>query len=103
MSTTPLFIPLKREFFEAFKRGDKDKEYRPLGPRWNARTCTIGRPVVLSLGYGKAHRLTGVITGFTTHQNPQLLPGWSDCYRDHHNMAAVIEVTVNSPKNSEPT
>lgn len=61
----PLFIPLKREYFEAFKRGDKQQEFRKHGPRWNAKNCTVGRPVVLSLGYGKAHRLHGVITDFS--------------------------------------
>ena len=29
----PLFIPLKREFFEAFKAGQKVEEFRPEGPR----------------------------------------------------------------------
>lgn len=96
MTTKPLFIPLKREFFEAFKAGEKTQEYRPLGPRWNERTCALGRSVVLSLGYGKAQRLVGVITGFTTHSKPHLLPGWSDCYGDRHDTAAVIEITVPS-------
>lgn len=59
-----LFIPLKREYFEAFKRGDKTEEFRRHGPRWNEQTCTPGRPVVLSLGYGKANRLQGVISHF---------------------------------------
>lgn len=60
----PLFIPLKREYFEAFKRGEKQQEFRKHGPRWNANTCTPGRPVVLSLGYGKGNRLTGHIAYF---------------------------------------
>lgn len=61
---TALFIPLKTEYFEAFERGDKDTEYRPYGLRWNERTCCIGRRVVLSKGYGKRHRLTGIVVGF---------------------------------------
>lgn len=61
---TPLFIPLKREYFEAFKSGSKTEELRRYGPRWNERTCLVGRPVTLSLGYGKAHRLTGTIERF---------------------------------------
>lgn len=60
----PLFIPLKREYFEAFKSGVKTEELRRYGPRWNTETCTIGRPVTLSLGYGKAHRITGKIWRF---------------------------------------
>lgn len=60
----PLFIPLKRQFFNAFRAGTKTEEYRLHGPRWHQGTCTIGRPVVLSLGYGKAHRTHGTITAF---------------------------------------
>ena len=90
----PLFIPLKREFFDAFARGEKHFEYRTYGPRWNERTCAIGRQVTLSLGYGKAHRLAGVITSFSTSATPQLLPGWSACFGDRHLTAAVIGVRV---------
>lgn len=60
----PLFIPLKREYFDAFERGEKDTEYRIYGPRWNERVCSVGRPVVLSCGYGKQRRLEGVIREF---------------------------------------
>lgn len=60
----PLFIPLRREFYEAFERGAKTDELRRYGPRWNERTCEIGRRVVLSLGYGAAHRLTGCVRQF---------------------------------------
>ncbi len=52
-----LFIPLKREHFEAFERGEKWYEYRRFGKRWNAKVCRVGRPVVLSLGYGMSRRL----------------------------------------------
>ncbi len=71
LALKPLFIPLKREYFEAFKSGTKTEEYRPEGPRWNARTCAVGRPVVLSLGYGKANRLNGVVTGYRASKEPQ--------------------------------
>lgn len=47
----PLFIPLKTEYFLAFKSGEKRTEYRLLGPRWNALTVTPGRGAVLSHGY----------------------------------------------------
>lgn len=60
----PLFIPLKTEYYNAFAQGVKDTEYRLYGPRWNERTCFIGRKVVISKGYGKANRLTGRIIGF---------------------------------------
>jgi len=66
----PLFIPLKREYFEAFERGEKDTEYRRWSKRWSAETCALGRRVVLSLGYGKARRLRGVIIGWRCMVNP---------------------------------
>lgn len=60
----PLFIPLKAEYFDAFRDRTKNTEYRQYGPRWNERTCTPGRPVVLSKGYGRRERLTGTIATF---------------------------------------
>jgi hypothetical protein len=57
MGSKPLFIPLKREYFEAFAANKKTVEIRKYGPRWNERTCFQGRPVLLSLGYGKTQRL----------------------------------------------
>jgi hypothetical protein len=90
----PLFIPLKREFFEAFKRGTKTEEYRLEGPRWNARTCFVGRHVVLSLGYGKSNRLQGVVTGYRACIEPTSTPAWRDCYGDRPGMAACIQIQV---------
>lgn len=60
----PLFIPLYKRFFEQFERGQKQIEYRKYGPRWNEKTCIVGRAVTLSCGYGKKRRLKGVITFF---------------------------------------
>lgn len=57
----PLFIPLKAEFYDAFVRGEKSEELRKWGPRWNAKVCAVGRQVILSRGYGKQHRKSGVI------------------------------------------
>jgi hypothetical protein len=59
-----LFIPLKSEYFFAFADGSKGTEYRQYGPRWNEKTCCIGRHVTLSHGYGKSLRLSGIITAF---------------------------------------
>jgi hypothetical protein len=46
----PLFIPLRREFFEAFRDGRKVEEFRVHGARWNKKTCRVGRKVIRSLG-----------------------------------------------------
>lgn len=55
---TPLFIPLKTEYFNAFADGSKTTEYRRYGPRWHEGTITPGRLVTLSKGYSGA-RLKG--------------------------------------------
>lgn len=52
ISDKPLFIPLMKPWFDAFKRGEKRVEYRVHGPRWNKRVCRDGRAVVLANGYG---------------------------------------------------
>ena len=96
----PLFIALKTEYFEAFKAGTKDTEYRPYGPRWNERTCPIGRPVVLSKGYGKAHRLTSYIIGFSRSAVPTTTRAWRNCYGDRGGDAACIRV---APPQTAPT
>ncbi len=56
-----LFIPLKREHYSNFLAGIKTTEYRLYGPRWNEKTCPPGRPVTLSMGYGKTHRLSATV------------------------------------------
>lgn len=61
----PLFIPLKAEYYDAFADGTKRDELRRDGPRWNAKTCQVGREVILSRGYGKQQRMRGKITRFT--------------------------------------
>ena len=60
----PLFIPLKTEFYKLFEAGRKKAELRKYGPRWNEKTCEIGRPVILSKGYGKKFRIAGKIIDF---------------------------------------
>lgn len=91
----PLFIPLKAKFYNAFKRGEKDTEYRLRGPRWNLETCPLGRRVVLSRGYGKKHRSTGVIVGFHYHTVPSHIPGWLECYGPGAGDAACIKIKLD--------
>jgi hypothetical protein len=90
----PLFIPLAAEFFEAFENGSKTTEYRIYGPRWNERSCRIGREVVLSYGYGKARRLRGVVTGFERSMEPTKTEAWRKCYGDIKAMAACILIDL---------
>jgi len=102
----PLFIPLKREYYEAFISGTKRQEYRPWGPRWNERTCVVGRPVVLSLGYGRAHRRTGKIVALARDNTPARLPGWRECYGEREAAAACITIALDpatAPPRRVPT
>ena len=89
----PKFLPLKRKFYNQFKDGSKTEEYRKYGRWWNERTCTVGREVVLSLGYGK-ERMRGIITGFRVERNTELITGWSDCYGESDAVAACIEIKI---------
>jgi hypothetical protein len=91
----PLFVPLKSEYFNAFRDGSKTTEYRPYGPRWNERTCLVGRSVVLSRGYGKRDRLRGVVSGFFVSEDPCQSAAWKDCYGDKSCQAACIQISVD--------
>lgn len=90
----PLFIPLKREYFEAFANGTKDTEYRPYGKRWNEWTCAVGREVVLSCGYGKARRLRGKVTAFEARQDVTHTQTWLSIYGQKHWEAACIRIAL---------
>lgn len=94
-SAAPLFIPLKRQYFEAFERGEKSAEWRPYGPRWNERTCRPGRPVVLSLGYGKALRLRGVIVRLDVCSMDMASPAFREIYGARFGWAAKISIELD--------
>lgn len=64
MSEKPLFIPLLGQYFDAFRDGEKRDELRLYGKRWNEESCRLGRPVILSRGYEKQHRINGIVTRF---------------------------------------
>ena len=69
-----IFDPdLKKQYYEDFVSGDKDTEYRKYGPGWNERTCQIGRPVVISMGYGKHRRSKGIIRSFEKVDSTRIL------------------------------
>ena len=91
----PLFVPLKAQYFAQFADGTKTTEYRQRGPRWNAATCRVGRRVILSRGYGKGARLTGVIVGFHYDTIPSKIPGWLECYGPGAGDAACIGIELD--------
>ena len=72
----PLFVPLAGWAYDLFASGAKTTEFRLYGPRWNERTCTPGRAVVLSRGYGRAHRMNGVIQSLALLDSPPDPDAW---------------------------
>lgn len=50
--------------------------------------------MILSLSYGKARRLEGQLTAFTTDANPARLPGWQTCYGTRHTTAAILTISL---------
>ncbi len=93
----PLFIPIKTEYFNAFLNGTKNTEYRKEGRMWNLGVCRTGRRVVLSKGYGKQHRLTGIIDYSWPKAFPltQQIPGWKECYGDSTATAICIQIKLD--------
>ena len=87
----PLFIPLKTEYYRAFQAGTKTTEFRRYGALWNERSCRIGRRVVLSRGYGKQDRRTGMVVGFDRRVMDS--PDWIACY-GAAGEAACIEIEL---------
>ena len=92
---TALFIPLRTEHYKAFASGAKDTELRVYGPRWNESTCYLGRPVVLSCGYGKQHRLQGRIVQFCVSTMATQTAEWQDCYGTTEGLAACIGIELD--------
>jgi hypothetical protein len=91
----PLFIPLRTQWFQEYKAGRKDTEYRPVGPRWNVDTCRPGRKVILSHGYS-GQRLTGVIVGITYHNSPaDHIRDWRLTYGLGPAQAICIKIQLN--------
>lgn len=92
----PLFIALKGEFYDDFINENKDTEYRIYGPRWNERTCPVGRRVVISRGYGKRYRSAGTIIGFKASHAPTWTDAWRRCYGDKsRGKAACIQIKLD--------
>lgn len=102
MAEKPLFIPLKGEFYDQFATGQKDTEYRPYGPRWNFRTCPPGREVVLSRGYGKAHRLRGTVASFEIRADIPKTRLWQSIYGTKHVHAACIRISLTHAVSNQP-
>lgn len=92
----PLFIPLRAQWFDLIESGEKRHEYRAYGPRWNERTCRVGRSAIVSRGYGTAHRLAKVVASFATLDWANAPPEAQAIYPDAAYIAR-IELAPPSP------
>ncbi len=92
-NTKPLFIPLKRKYYEEFISGNKQVEYRKYGKGWNERTCLVGRSVVISLGYGKQRRSIGTIQSFNVIDS-STIPAAKEVYGFEQIKLAAIGITL---------
>jgi hypothetical protein len=92
----PLFLPLKTEWFLKFQSGEKCWEYRAYGPRWNERTCTIGRSITISLGYTRK-RIAGTIAEFKVISSDQS-PDFQRCCPCHIGLVAAFRIWFNETK-----
>lgn len=97
----PLFLPLRKKWYLAFKNGLKRHEYRALGPRWNETTCRVGRTVVLSMGYGKHSRLSGKILSFRGIPISQAPSEALEIYPNESHIA-VIEIALEPNAIDQP-
>lgn len=94
----PLFIPLMSKPFAEFLAGTKKFELRLYGPRWNEKTCRIGRRVVLSRGYGTRSRLFGSVCSFDTALAGDISTDWATYFPDatKESKVACIGIKLNA-------
>lgn len=91
----PIFIPLKREYYNAFKSGHKQIEYRRVGGQFTKANCTPGREVTLSLGYGSRNRIKGtVLRSWIEHHEHPTGP-IADCYGTEPIDILAIQILVD--------
>ncbi len=84
----PLYIPLRRVYFEAFRLRRKRVEVRRYGPRWNERVCTVGRRVILSCGYS-GPRMFGTIRSFHRKSARSVSKSAREIYPDCRDFAVI--------------
>lgn len=102
MSEKPLFVPLQSRWYFAFEHRIKKFEVRIYGPRWNEKTCRVGRDAVLSRGYGKANRLAAEVVSFEKLKSYKDLPDpyrgeFLEVFGDRDDEIAFIGLDVKGP------
>jgi len=73
MNKNPLFLPLKTEFFNAFKDGTKTHEYRRHGRQFTKKNWFPGRRVNLRRGYSTNDNLYGTVTSFKVFRKSEII------------------------------
>lgn len=100
-----LFVPLVSRYYDAFERGEKTEELRLYGPRWNEKTCRIGRAITISKGYGKKNRLHGTIWKFKRQHGTTFGSAYKAAIMDRYKTLdvwiAVISVSLPNDAPSE--
>jgi hypothetical protein len=92
----PLFVPLRTEWFRQFESGDKTVEYRAYGPRWNERTCFVGRKVTLSHGYS-GKRLSAEVVAIDILNRPNAPEAAQNIFPNAEKIIAIyMDDTVNA-------
>lgn len=98
----PLFVPLARQWYRAFAEGRKRIEFRPAGivvgrdgversSPWNARTCRLGRPALLSNGYHVAGRIPAVIESYSEHPDAgETTEAFDQIYPEHRARGGMV-------------
>jgi hypothetical protein len=85
-------VPLRRQWFIAFRDGEKRHEWRRYGPRWNETTCYVGRAVVLGCGYS-GPRLAAVVVSFQRRKATKAVAA----IFGEGTVCAVIEIDLIGP------
>jgi hypothetical protein len=98
--STPLFVLLRTAFFNAFAAGHKRVEFHPYGPRWNERTCAVGRRVVLRHGHS-GRRLHGHVSDLYVSTKPKRSAEWRVCYGDTGPLSVACIVIAIHGKESQ--
>lgn len=89
-----LFIPLKTRWFRAFAEGVKTIEYRAYGPRWNERTCAVGRDAIISHGYSGG-RIAARVLDFRKIDICDGPAEAQELFADHTHLAMIcLDVTL---------
>jgi hypothetical protein len=88
MAEKDLFIPLRTEWFRQFEAGAKRHEYRAYGPRWNEKTCRVGRRATISHGYS-GKRLRGTVNSFEVLSHAEAPAEAQAIYPDAAYIAAI--------------